>query len=95
MFQDSLDAEWMEINNVFSEVIRAVEDARQKALDPVEKRLVTAVTRQKNQQTHNHRSGNFYKGIVWGILSEKICFQEAKSENGRTRSAAQAAKRNW
>lgn len=49
MFQDGLDAEWMEINNVFSEVIRAVEDARQKALEPVEKRSVpcgpaTAVT---------------------------------------------------
>ncbi|KAF7229867.1 E3 ubiquitin-protein ligase TRIM21-like [Nothobranchius furzeri] len=34
--QDRLEAEWMEINNVFSEVIKVVEDARQKALDPVE-----------------------------------------------------------
>ncbi|XP_026183496.1 E3 ubiquitin-protein ligase TRIM21-like isoform X2 [Mastacembelus armatus] len=34
----SLDAEWLEINNVFSEVMKAVEDARQKALQPLEER---------------------------------------------------------
>ncbi|XP_070849948.1 E3 ubiquitin-protein ligase TRIM21-like [Chaetodon trifascialis] len=34
----SLDAEWVEINNVFSEVMRVVEDARQKALRPLEER---------------------------------------------------------
>ncbi|XP_039677711.1 E3 ubiquitin-protein ligase TRIM21-like isoform X1 [Perca fluviatilis] len=34
----SLDAEWLEINNVFSEVMRVVEDTRQKALQPLEKR---------------------------------------------------------
>ncbi|XP_047461342.1 uncharacterized protein LOC125020092 isoform X2 [Mugil cephalus] len=34
----SLDAEWLEVNNVFSEVMRAVEDARQKALQPLEER---------------------------------------------------------
>ncbi|KAM4565236.1 uncharacterized protein V3H82_014279 [Fundulus diaphanus] len=34
----SLDAEWVQINTVFSEVIRAVEDAQQKALEPLEKR---------------------------------------------------------
>ncbi|XP_075948575.1 uncharacterized protein LOC142950839 [Anarhichas minor] len=33
-----LDAEWLEINNVFSEVMRVVEDTRQKALRPLEKR---------------------------------------------------------
>ncbi|XP_030018109.1 uncharacterized protein LOC115438560 [Sphaeramia orbicularis] len=33
-----LDAEWLEINDVFSEVIKIVEDARQKALQPVEDR---------------------------------------------------------
>ncbi|KAM6894269.1 uncharacterized protein PEZ65_021965 [Lycodopsis pacificus] len=33
-----LDAEWLEINNVFSEVMRVVEDTRQKALQPLEKR---------------------------------------------------------
>lgn len=39
-FQGSLDAEWLEINNVFLEVMRAVEDTRQKALQPLEERLV-------------------------------------------------------
>ncbi|XP_070711296.1 uncharacterized protein [Pempheris klunzingeri] len=34
----SLDVEWLEINNVFSEVMRVVEDARQKALQPMEER---------------------------------------------------------
>uniref|UniRef100_A0A3Q3QDI1 B30.2/SPRY domain-containing protein n=2 Tax=Monopterus albus TaxID=43700 RepID=A0A3Q3QDI1_MONAL len=34
----SLDAEWVEINSVFSEVIKVVEDARQKALQPLEDR---------------------------------------------------------
>ncbi|XP_062301406.1 uncharacterized protein LOC134006336 [Scomber scombrus] len=34
----SLDAEWLEINNVFLEVMRAVEDTRQKALQPLEER---------------------------------------------------------
>ncbi|XP_047461370.1 E3 ubiquitin-protein ligase TRIM35-like [Mugil cephalus] len=34
----SLDAEWLEVNAVFSEVMRAVEDARQKALQPLEER---------------------------------------------------------
>ncbi|XP_008277937.1 pyrin [Stegastes partitus] len=34
----SLDAEWLEINSVFSEVMKVVEDARQKALQPVEER---------------------------------------------------------
>ncbi|XP_049923724.1 E3 ubiquitin-protein ligase BRE1A-like isoform X2 [Epinephelus moara] len=33
-----LDAEWLEINSVFSEVMRVVEDARQKALQPLEER---------------------------------------------------------
>ncbi|KAK9524951.1 hypothetical protein VZT92_017308 [Zoarces viviparus] len=33
-----LDAEWLEINNVFSEVMRVVEDTRQKALQPLEGR---------------------------------------------------------
>ncbi|XP_053272124.1 uncharacterized protein LOC128430166 isoform X2 [Pleuronectes platessa] len=33
-----LDTEWMEINNVFSEVKKVVEDARQRALQPVEER---------------------------------------------------------
>ena len=37
-FQDSLDAEWQEINNVFSEVMRVVEDAWKKALRPLEER---------------------------------------------------------
>ncbi|XP_028261600.1 putative tripartite motif-containing protein 64B isoform X2 [Parambassis ranga] len=34
----SLDAEWLEINSVFSEVMKAVEDARLKALGPLEQR---------------------------------------------------------
>ncbi|XP_028260905.1 uncharacterized protein LOC114435432 [Parambassis ranga] len=34
----SLDAEWLEINSVFSEVMKAVEDARLKALQPLEQR---------------------------------------------------------
>lgn len=34
----SLDAEWLEVNNVFSDVMRVVEDARQKALLPLEER---------------------------------------------------------
>ncbi|XP_035531677.1 histone-lysine N-methyltransferase, H3 lysine-79 specific-like, partial [Morone saxatilis] len=34
----SLDIEWLEINTVFSEVIRVVEDNRQKALQPLEER---------------------------------------------------------
>ncbi|XP_070786288.1 uncharacterized protein [Enoplosus armatus] len=34
----SLDTEWLEINSVFSEVIKVVEDARQKALQPLEER---------------------------------------------------------
>ncbi|XP_040886909.1 E3 ubiquitin-protein ligase TRIM21-like [Toxotes jaculatrix] len=34
----SLDAEWLEINNVFTEVMKVVEDARQKALQPLEER---------------------------------------------------------
>ncbi|KAA8582650.1 hypothetical protein FQN60_006321 [Etheostoma spectabile] len=34
----SLDAEWLEINNVFSEVMRVVEDTRQKALQPLDER---------------------------------------------------------
>ncbi|XP_015241795.1 PREDICTED: E3 ubiquitin-protein ligase TRIM39-like [Cyprinodon variegatus] len=34
----SLDAEWLQINSVFTEVSRAVEAARQKALEPLEKR---------------------------------------------------------
>ncbi|XP_069564161.1 E3 ubiquitin-protein ligase TRIM21-like [Brachyistius frenatus] len=34
----NLDAEWLEINNVFSEVMREVEEARQKALQPLEER---------------------------------------------------------
>ncbi|XP_074479877.1 uncharacterized protein LOC141760720 isoform X4 [Sebastes fasciatus] len=33
-----LDAEWLQINNVFSEVMKVVEDARQKALQPLEER---------------------------------------------------------
>ncbi|KAL7375871.1 hypothetical protein ABVT39_025790 [Epinephelus coioides] len=33
-----LDAEWLEINSVFSEVMRVVEVARQKALQPLEER---------------------------------------------------------
>ncbi|XP_030609370.1 pyrin-like [Archocentrus centrarchus] len=36
--KSSLDAEWLEVNNFFSEVIRVVEDARQKALQPLEER---------------------------------------------------------
>ncbi|XP_030286374.1 E3 ubiquitin-protein ligase TRIM21 [Sparus aurata] len=35
---DSLDAEWQEINNVFSEVMRVMEDAWRKALQPLEER---------------------------------------------------------
>ena len=38
--QVSLDTEWLEINNVFSKVMKVVEDARQKALQPLEERLV-------------------------------------------------------
>ncbi|KAL4007218.1 hypothetical protein ACER0C_001070 [Sarotherodon galilaeus] len=34
----SLDVEWLEVNNFFSEVIRVVEDARKKALKPLEER---------------------------------------------------------
>ncbi|XP_074555006.1 uncharacterized protein LOC141811053 [Halichoeres trimaculatus] len=34
----SLDAEWLEINNVFSDVQKVVEEARRKALKPVEER---------------------------------------------------------
>ncbi|XP_025761820.1 uncharacterized protein LOC106098990 [Oreochromis niloticus] len=34
----TLDAEWLEVNNFFSEVIRVVEDARKKALKPLEER---------------------------------------------------------
>ncbi|XP_051258391.1 pyrin isoform X17 [Dicentrarchus labrax] len=34
----SLDIEWLEINSVFSEVIRVVEDIRQEALQPLEER---------------------------------------------------------
>ncbi|KAK2862913.1 hypothetical protein Q5P01_002446 [Channa striata] len=34
----SLDAEWLEINTVFSEVMKVVEEARQKALQPLENR---------------------------------------------------------
>ncbi|XP_028991293.1 E3 ubiquitin-protein ligase TRIM39-like [Betta splendens] len=34
----SLDAEWLEINSVFSEVMKTVDDARQKALQPLEER---------------------------------------------------------
>ncbi|XP_078131785.1 uncharacterized protein LOC144534033 [Sander vitreus] len=34
----SLDAEWLEINNVFSEVMRVVENTRQKALQPLDER---------------------------------------------------------
>ncbi|XP_034470934.1 uncharacterized protein LOC117779130 [Hippoglossus hippoglossus] len=34
----SLDTEWLEINNVFSKVMKVVEDARQKALQPLEER---------------------------------------------------------
>lgn len=37
-FKGGLDAEWLEINSVFSEVIKVVEDARQKALQPLEER---------------------------------------------------------
>ncbi|KAL3046170.1 hypothetical protein OYC64_004224 [Pagothenia borchgrevinki] len=33
-----LDAEWLEINSVFSEVMRVVEDSRKKALQPLEER---------------------------------------------------------
>ncbi|XP_023201536.1 E3 ubiquitin-protein ligase TRIM21-like [Xiphophorus maculatus] len=34
----SLDAEWLQIHSVFSEVMKVVEDARKKALEPIEKR---------------------------------------------------------
>ncbi|XP_014894319.1 E3 ubiquitin-protein ligase TRIM21-like isoform X1 [Poecilia latipinna] len=34
----SLDDEWMQIHSVFSEVMKVVEDARKKALEPIEKR---------------------------------------------------------
>ncbi|PWA19145.1 hypothetical protein CCH79_00019252 [Gambusia affinis] len=34
----SLDAEWLQIYSVFSEVMKVVEDARKKALEPIEKR---------------------------------------------------------
>ncbi|XP_065806189.1 uncharacterized protein [Labrus bergylta] len=34
----SLDTEWLEINNVFSDVMRDVEEARDKALQPLEER---------------------------------------------------------
>lgn len=37
-FQVDLDAEWQEVNQVFSDVARVVEDARQKALRPLEDR---------------------------------------------------------
>lgn len=37
-FQVNLDAEWQEVNKVFSDVMRVVEDARQKALRPLEDR---------------------------------------------------------
>ncbi|XP_054864026.1 uncharacterized protein LOC111576677 [Amphiprion ocellaris] len=37
-YKGSLDAEWLEINSVFSEVMKVVEDARQKALQPLERR---------------------------------------------------------
>ncbi|XP_022073390.2 uncharacterized protein LOC110967939 [Acanthochromis polyacanthus] len=37
-YKGSLDAEWLEINSVFSEVMKVVEDARQKALQPLEQR---------------------------------------------------------
>ncbi|XP_037614108.1 uncharacterized protein LOC119481348 isoform X2 [Sebastes umbrosus] len=36
-----LDAEWLQINNVFSKVMKVVEDARQKALQPLEERRQT------------------------------------------------------
>ncbi|KAF7642174.1 hypothetical protein LDENG_00263160, partial [Lucifuga dentata] len=38
----SLDREWLEINSVFSEVMKVVEEARQKALQPLEKRRARA-----------------------------------------------------
>ncbi|XP_034006043.1 uncharacterized protein LOC117498085 isoform X2 [Trematomus bernacchii] len=34
-----LDAEWLEINSVFSEVVKVVEDSRQEALQPLEERI--------------------------------------------------------
>ncbi|XP_017162941.1 E3 ubiquitin-protein ligase TRIM21-like isoform X3 [Poecilia reticulata] len=34
----SLDDEWLQIDSVFSEVMKVVEDARKKALEPIEKR---------------------------------------------------------
>nr|XP_019961644.1 PREDICTED: uncharacterized protein LOC109641578 [Paralichthys olivaceus] len=37
-FKVSLDSEWLEIHNVFSEVMKVVEDALQKALRPLEER---------------------------------------------------------
>ncbi|XP_069375366.1 uncharacterized protein [Paralichthys olivaceus] len=37
-FKVSLDSEWLEIHNVFSEVMKVVEDALQKALPPLEER---------------------------------------------------------
>lgn len=36
--QVNLDAEWQEVNQVFSDVMRVVEEARQKALRPLEDR---------------------------------------------------------
>jgi len=39
-FQGGLDAEWLEINSVFSEVMKVVEDSRKKALQPLEERWV-------------------------------------------------------
>ncbi|XP_055012320.1 uncharacterized protein LOC110153848 isoform X2 [Boleophthalmus pectinirostris] len=36
--EGSLDEEWLEIDNVFSNVIHLVEEARQRALQPIEKR---------------------------------------------------------
>lgn len=36
-----MDAEWLEVNNVFSDVMRVVEDAWQKALLPLEERSGT------------------------------------------------------
>ncbi|XP_067379361.1 E3 ubiquitin-protein ligase TRIM21-like isoform X2 [Channa argus] len=44
----SLDAEWLEINTVFSEVMKVVEEARQKALHPLEERRRSIKRRAQN-----------------------------------------------
>ncbi|KAJ8286102.1 hypothetical protein GJAV_G00034580 [Gymnothorax javanicus] len=62
--EGSLDTEWQEINDVFSEVMRVVEDAKKKALQPIEERRHRLLTEAQDVEKKLQKEINKLKKTV-------------------------------